>query len=76
MITLVIEKKFFYREIVEKSSVKIDIILSYCRHSLWDNEFVNYLDYFKVSNSYIFTHKQKKSLLLLNDLHSRKILES
>ncbi|KAH7646734.1 hypothetical protein HUG17_2272 [Dermatophagoides farinae] len=38
------------REIVEKSSVKIDIILSYCRHSLWDNEFVNYLDYFKSKN--------------------------
>lgn len=39
---------YIYREILEKSSIQINVILSYCRYSLWDNELINYLDYFKV----------------------------
>ena len=38
----------FSREIVEKSSVKIDTVLSYCRLSMNDSTLLGYLDFFKV----------------------------
>ncbi|KAI2808066.1 hypothetical protein BLOT_006008 [Blomia tropicalis] len=35
------------KEILERSTVKIDSVLSYCRYTFFDNELINFLDYFK-----------------------------
>ncbi|KAH9423617.1 hypothetical protein DERP_005197, partial [Dermatophagoides pteronyssinus] len=55
------------REILEKSSIQINVILSYCRYSLWDNELINYLDYFKSKNIGIINAAIFGMGLLAND---------
>lgn len=35
------------KELVERSTVKIDTVLTYCRYSLNDTTLLNYVDFFK-----------------------------
>ena len=37
------------KEVLERSEVKIDTVLSYCHYSLNDTSLLDYLPYFKVS---------------------------
>ena len=41
-----------YRTVVERSTVRIDTVLSYCRCCLHDTELLDYKEFFKVKNLY------------------------
>lgn len=51
------------RAIIEKSSIKIDVVLSYCRGTLNDNALGEYIPFFQVGISYT-TLKAFISLIL------------
>lgn len=40
------------REVIEKSPVKIDCVLSYCRLTLMDDTLKDYIPFFKVSRAF------------------------
>ena len=44
-----LKANFFFRTVIERSSVKIDTILTYCHYCMNDSSLEDYLSYFKVS---------------------------
>lgn len=38
------------KQVIDASTIQIDQVLSYCRHTLFDNELVKYIDHFRSKN--------------------------